>query len=85
MPNLTKLAKHCHAYILADNEFQRRARILQSIWRVECGYSIGEHNGKPLGSRLPMPWAEHTLANYLTEPIKEVLRREVLDKTRSRD
>ena len=34
MSDLTQLAKHYHAYIRVDNDFQRRARILQSIWRV---------------------------------------------------
>ncbi len=65
------------------NEFQRRARLLQSIWRQEQGYEVGTHTGRhgerPLGSRLKMPWAQETLANYLTDTVRSVVRREVLD------
>ncbi len=70
------------------SEFQSRARLLQSIWREEQGFPIGEHKHKeksrPLGSRLAMPWAEETLANYLTDSIKDVVRTEVLDKNQSK-
>lgn len=84
MPDLTRLAKHHNCYVATDNLFQRRARVLQSIWREERGYPMGEHRGMPLGSRLPMPWAEQTLANYLTDTIRGVVRREVLDPIKSR-
>ena len=85
MPGLIELAKHHEAYIAADNDFQCRARVLQSLWREERGYPIGEHGKVRLGSRLPMPWAEDVLANYLTDVIKDVVRLEVLDAVRSRD
>jgi len=58
--------------------FRRRARILQSMWREERGYPCGTHRGRPLGSRLPMPWAEDNLANYITPTIRDVVREEVL-------
>jgi hypothetical protein len=45
---------------------------------------MGEHRGKPLGSRLAMPAAKAGLTNYLTENIRGVVRREVLDPVRSR-
>jgi hypothetical protein len=68
--------------------FQRRARVLQSIWREEQGFACGEHrrgdHGRPLGSRLAMPWAEDSLANFLTDRIREVVRREVCDSKASR-
>ena len=32
---------------------------------------------------MAMPWAEETLANYLTETVREVVRREVLDERKS--
>lgn len=64
-----------------SSEFQRRARILQSMWRQERGFPCGEHLGpsgvRPLGSRLPMPWAQETLANFLTEQVRDVVRAEV--------
>lgn len=61
------------------------ARTLQSVWRIEQGYEAGEHNGKLLGSRLPMPWAKETLANYLTPTIQRVVRNEVLGQQRNYD
>jgi len=68
------------------NEFQRRARLLQSIWRTEQGYECGTHAGKdgprPLGSRLAMPWAKETLSNYITPTIRDVAREEVLNPKR---
>lgn len=85
MDKLERLAREVDAYTTADRTpFQRRARILQSLWRIEQGYPEGEHRGISLGSRLPMPWAEETLANFLTDEIRGVVRREVLDPERSR-
>ena len=86
---LDDLAARYHALESTDKRpFQREARIVQSMWREERGYSIGQHLGRdgsrPLGSRLAMPWAEETLSNYLTETVREVVRREVLDRNRSR-
>ena len=53
MSNLTELAKRYRAFERVDrSDFQRRARILQSIWRTEHGYPIGEHAGR--GSRRPV-------------------------------
>jgi hypothetical protein len=67
--------------------FQRRARMLQSLWRTERGYACGEHiargKSRPLGSRLAMPWARDELANFMTERVREVVRSEVLDPHRS--
>jgi hypothetical protein len=83
MDELARLANLYDAFEPSDSgAFQRRARILQSMWRVEQGYPIGERGDsglrRPLGSRLPMPWAKETLANYLTEIIRQVVRAEVL-------
>jgi hypothetical protein len=74
---LNHLAEEYHAMVPGDSPFQRRARVLQSLWRAEQGYEAGTHRGRPLGSRLPMPWAEETLANYLTDTIRAVVRHEV--------
>ncbi len=84
--DLTALAERYHAYERVDgagDTFRRQARILQSIWREKQGYEAGEHEGRQLGSRLAMPWAERTLSNYLTETIRSVVRDEVLDSEKS--
>jgi hypothetical protein len=87
--NLDELAKEYVAFEKNDKTvFQRRARVLQSLWREERGYKCGAHHARgtvrPLGSRLEMPWAQETLANFVTERIREVVRLEVLDSKRSR-
>ena len=81
--DFSDLARKYHAFESIDrSEFQRAARLLQSIWRTDQGYSIGESKSKKgikvLGSRLPMPWAQETLANYLNDTIRDVVREEVL-------
>jgi len=55
------------------NTFQRKARVLQALWRVEEGYPIGHHRGREIGSCLAMPWAEETLANFLDDDIRDVV------------
>ena len=75
---LAALAKAHDCFVASDNEFQRRARLLQAIWRDEQGLPKGEHRGKPLGSRLAMPRAKAHLENYLTDTIRAVVAREVL-------
>ena len=74
MKSLKQLADEMHCLIESDNVFQRRVRILQAIWREERDYPIGENKGDPLGSMLKMPWAEETLANFLTDEIRDVVR-----------
>ena len=58
-------------------------RVLQSLWREEQGIAPGEHYGphgaRPLGSLLPMPQAEQSLDNFLTDTVREVVRAEVCD------
>ena len=80
---LEELLDRHHAFVATDNAFQRRARLLQSLWRDEQGLPPGEHRGRLLGSRLGMPSAKDSLANYLTDTIRNVVRREVLDPDRS--
>jgi len=72
------LAAH-HVLVPTDNPFQRRARLLQALWREEQNLSIGEHRGRPLGSRIAMPRAKDDLSNYLTDTIRAVVRYEVLE------
>ena len=70
------------------SQFQRSARVLQSMWRVKHGYEIGEFKSKSgsrlLGSRLAMPWALETLANYLSDTIRDVVREEVMKPGKSK-
>ena len=85
--NLDQLAVSLDAFERVDkSEFQRRARVLQSMWRQERGIPCGEHHGpkgsRPLGSRLDKPEAE-SLANYLTEVIRDVVNKEVRDEKAS--
>jgi hypothetical protein len=86
--HLDELARRLHALEDSDASlFQRRARVLQALWREEQGFQCGEHQGKGgprlLGSRLPMPWAQETLANFITPRVQEVVLREVCDPVRS--
>lgn len=84
-PVSQKILEAHFAWVPTDNPFQQRARLLQSLWRAEHGLPVGEHRGRPLGSRLAMPAAEQQLSNYLTPNIRDVVRREVLDPARSKD
>lgn len=85
MNDLERLAIQYQALEDVDQtDFQRAARVLQSMWRVEQRYPIGEHRGRPLGSRLAMPWAEQTLANFLNERVRQVVRQEVMDPRKAK-
>ena len=86
---LRELAERYSALEAVDkSDFQRSARILQSMWRAEQGYEIGELKTKSgsrlLGSRLVMPWAQDKLANYLSDTIKCVVGDEVMDPVKSK-
>lgn len=85
MSDLDNLARKHHAYVPSDDRgFRREARILQSIWREGQGYEAGEHDDQHLGSRLPMPWAEETLGNFLSDTIRHVVRNEVSNPSKNR-
>jgi hypothetical protein len=80
MRTLDQLAQTYYAYEKVDiSDFQRKARILQSMWRTQRGYEAGVFRGRKSGSLLAMPWAEDTLNNYLSDTIKEVVKKEVFD------
>jgi hypothetical protein len=68
-----------HAFVRADNPFQRTVRLRQALWRETRGYPVGLHRGQPLGTRLRMPDAKEQLWNYLTDGIREVVRAEVIE------
>src|SRR5262245_33416243 len=69
----------------SDSAFQRRTRLLQAVWRESNGYPIGEHSGRPLGSRLAMPGAQEHLWNYLTDAIRGIVREETLGTQRDKN
>jgi hypothetical protein len=74
-----------HVLVGTDNAFQRRARLLQSLWREDRGLPIGVHRGKPLGSRIDAAHARATLANFLTDGVRDVVRHAVLGAGRTHD
>jgi hypothetical protein len=64
--------------VASDNQFQRRARLLQALWREGQGLPSGERRpGVPLGSRLPSDFARESGANLMTPAALGVARREV--------
>lgn len=79
MNNLSdELLEEHHVLVTTDNQFQRRARLLQALWREEQGLPIGERRaGVPLGSRLPKAFAKESGANLLTPAALAAARREV--------
>ena len=84
MKSLNQLAKSMHCFEKVDtNEFQRRARILQAIWREERGYPIGELKSKLRGAMIEMPWAKEALANFLTDEIRDVVRHALSPENKS--
>ncbi|MBX3203594.1 MAG: hypothetical protein KF764_00935 [Labilithrix sp.] len=71
------LGRH-HVLVATDNPFQRRARLLQALWREERGLPIGERRpGVPLGSRLPKEYARESGVNLMTPGALAAARREV--------
>ena len=79
---LDKLAKSYSAFEKSDvSDFQRKARILQSMWRKERGFKAGQYQGKTRGNYLPMPWAQNTLNNFLSDTTRKVVAKEVLHQS----
>ena len=83
--SLRELLVEHNVLVPTDNAFQRRARLLQALWREEQELPVGKSRGRdPLGSRIALAAAEESLLNYMTETIRGVVRREVLDTKRSK-
>ena len=73
-----ELLERHHVLVPTDNPFQRRARLLQALWREERALPIGERRpGVLLGSRLPEEYAKKTGANLMTPAALAAARREV--------
>ena len=66
------------------SNFQRRARLLQSLWRQDRGLPIGSFRGKLRGARLAMPYAQEPLSNFLTPTIRNAVSRELFDPGRDK-
>lgn len=69
--------------VAGDNLWQREARLLQARWREREELAVGLHRGRPLGSRLAMPFAKDGLASFMTEATRDVVRAEVFDPLKS--
>ena len=65
-------------------EYQWKLRLLQSLWRADNDLPYRIDGDKARGAELPIPEAQHTLANYLTPEVRQVVQREVLDPEKSR-
>jgi len=80
MDPLDELARQVDALEKIDDgyQFQRKARILQSLWRAEKNLPIHiEPDGTRRGACMEPRFAEQSLANFLTSQIGQVVRREV--------
>lgn len=82
MASKEELARH-DVLVAGDNEWQREARLLQALWRERHELPVGLHGGRPLGSRLAMPFAKDALATFMTPTVQDVVRAEVLDSVKS--
>lgn len=60
------------AWVENEKDYQRKLRLLQSLWREEQGLTARKY-----GNRLAWPAAKKTLNNYLTLTIRAVVREEV--------
>jgi len=62
----------------SDAPWQRVLRLSQALWREREHLPIGtKAEGQELGSRIAMPEAEQDLPNYLSGPIKRIVRETV--------
>jgi hypothetical protein len=62
--------------VASDASWQRVLRNRQSAWRAEKGYPMGQHDGRPISSRLAMPAAETELWNFLTPGVAKLAKDE---------
>lgn len=75
---LAALLQLHHALVATDDPFQRRARLLQALWREARGLPIGaKTSGDPIGSRIPLAFAKDSFANFLTDAAKSAARAEL--------
>ena len=84
-PDPLLLEKHM-VKIKSDTVFRSHARLLQSIWREEKAYPIGEYKRKnqtaKLGNLLEESFAKNNKANFLTETIGDIVEKEVSNEVK---
>ncbi len=82
-PNPKSLEKY-EVNIKSDTAFRSNARLLQSIWREEKGYPMGEytHQGvkEPVGNLLDESFAKSSKANFITDYIGDIVEEEIANK-----
>jgi hypothetical protein len=64
--------KKYDVHVSRDSPFQQRLRLLQSMWREAEKLPVGSY-----GNYLPTEMAKKTLAGYLDDTIRDVVRTEV--------
>jgi hypothetical protein len=75
---LTALLQTHRAFVATDDPYQRRARLLQALWREARGLPIGaKTSGDPIGSRIPLMFARESFANFLTDAAESAARAEL--------
>ena len=66
------------AYYPQDSKFSRYGRLLQSKWRKEKGYPIGQKGGKDYyGNFIEADFAKKEKVNFLTENIRNLVVEEI--------
>ncbi len=73
----SRLLEKYRANIKSDTAFRSHARLLQSIWREEKGYPMGD-----LGNLLDESFAKSSKANFLTSHIGDIVEEEVANKNK---
>lgn len=78
MPSdLDALARKLDAFVASDNTFQRRARVLQALWREKNGLKMGTRpSGERLGSRIDEAAAAE-YRNLMTPAAQRAVRNEL--------
>jgi len=56
MARLEEQARSLDAFVASDSPYQRRARILQALWREEMEYPLGLHSGRSAGPPVVSAW-----------------------------
>ena len=78
-----ELLRQHDVLVASDNPFQRRARLLQALWREARGLPRGERrDGSPLGSSLPVKYASENCVNLMTDAARAAGKRELQAKAR---
>jgi hypothetical protein len=73
--NMQELKKKFNTNYKDTTQFAEKARLLQSIWRIEKGYDFEKY-----GNFLELEFAKKTGANFLTKNIFEIVKQEVKNK-----